>query len=97
MLLILKKFLQDCCTARAGAYAKDAIRPLGVEEVVLILMAAHPGFHGWILLNVVAYPEHVLEPVATDGRALCVALVVRAVPGAAASYAACPTALPLRR
>lgn len=42
-------------------------------------MAAHPGFHHWIVLEHVAHGHFVLKPIAGDGRALCVTLVVRAL------------------
>mmetsp|Transcript_107083 Transcript_107083/g.313128 ORF Transcript_107083/g.313128 Transcript_107083/m.313128 type:complete len:231 (-) Transcript_107083:3-695(-) len=89
MGLVFEQLLQQrpAPSPRRRPDAEDAVGLLRVEQVVLVLVAAHPAQDWRIVLDCITQSHIVLEPEAADRGALCVALVVRAVALVAAAAA----------
>mmetsp|Transcript_21458 Transcript_21458/g.62119 ORF Transcript_21458/g.62119 Transcript_21458/m.62119 type:complete len:372 (-) Transcript_21458:130-1245(-) len=96
--LVGKKLLQQ--RGRAPAWrpdAEDAVGLLRVEQLVLVLVAAHVSRHRWVPLDAVAEPNLVPKPPAVDSGTLRVGLPIAAVATLACASATLAALDPLGR
>lgn len=91
---VAEKRRDQRCPSRTRTNAKNPVSLLRVEQIVFVLVAAHPTFHRWIPLVAVSDAHVILEPITTDGRTLCIALVVLAMATLAGARAVTATAHP---